>query len=59
MVAFGCMSAELHGLKRESVLFTNDPTLLSPVTSFIPVLGIGRSTDMTDLIMCELFASHF
>lgn len=51
-------AAELYGLKRGFPLFKNDISLGSPVTSFIPVFGIGRTAEMTAFITCELFASR-
>jgi len=52
-------AAELYELKRGSPLFKNGISLVSPVTSFIPVFGIGRTAEMTSFITCELFASRF
>lgn len=52
-------AAELYGSKRGSPLFKNGISLVSTVTSFIPVFGVGITVEMTACITCELFASRF
>lgn len=52
-------ATELHGFYKEPALLKNDTTFGSPVTSFIPVLGVGRNAEISDVMACELFASRF
>ncbi|XP_057872769.2 diphthine--ammonia ligase isoform X3 [Cryptomeria japonica] len=51
-------ASEIYGFSKEPALLKNDTTFGSPVTSFIPVLGVGGNAEITDVIACELFASR-
>ncbi|KAH9329868.1 hypothetical protein KI387_001976, partial [Taxus chinensis] len=43
-------ATQRHEYNKEPVLYKNDTSFGSPVTSFIPVLGVGRNAEMTDII---------